>query len=176
METKVVWLTGVPASGKTTIAKELQRLVNEDHQLSSFNQCIVLDADVTRTLWPELGLSQSDRQKNVARIGSLVRLLAEQTRNTLIVVACIAPYMHIRDHVLQQIGQFCKVVQVYLHAPLTERIKRDPKGLYQRAISGEITELTGYDGRYDVPESPHCAIDTSQVTPYQAATRILMEA
>lgn len=166
--TKTVWLTGVSGAGKTTTAHELSKFINNS---------IILDADVLRSaFWPELGLSPEDRSKNVKRIGALTSFLAKSLNDTLIIVACIAPYKELRSEVIKSIESTgTEVYLVYLTCPLEERIKRDPKGLYQKALVGEIQGLTGYDGVYEEPdENEYCLkIDTLQFNPYQIANKII---
>jgi adenylylsulfate kinase len=171
MKNDVLWLIGVSGAGKTTVAKELQQLVRSERIYSS---CVLVDADAARQLWPELGLSKEDRGKNMRRLAKLARMVATQLSDTLVVVANIAPYATEREIVKDYIeSSHNNYYEVYLHAPLAERVQRDPKGLYARAIAGEITGLTGYDGDYEVPTQPNLKIDTGETYPWDAAEEII---
>ena len=163
----VIWLTGVSATGKTTISRH----INASARLSIWGPRILLDADVLRkAFWPELGLSDRDREKNVLRIGNLAATVGRTFPSIgLIIVSCIAPEAKIRDRALQGLSASgLTPYLIHLHAPLVERIKRDPKGLYDKALRGEIENLTGYDGRYDLPVSPFIGLDTSKVPQHLA--------
>ena len=133
------------------------------------------DGDDVRKLWPELGLSEQDRSENVARMADLAAGIAHSLTSSLIVVACIAPYKNTRDWAINRISEFAPCYEVYLTAPLEERISRDPKGLYKKAINGEITGLTGYNGIYEEPTSPDLVFDTNQFTALEIAEKILQE-
>lgn len=169
MNNHIVWLTGVPAVGKTTIAEELKRVAYK-----SYDQIFILDADICRKeFWPDLGLSEEDRHTNISRIGHLGKFISEQAVNCLIIIACISPYDLIRSAsfliATEVTGRGC---MVYLYCPLEERIRRDPKGLYKKALNGEIVNLTGYDGVYEEPTSCDIRINTGKVSPQEAALKI----
>lgn len=156
---QVLWLTGPPASGKSSIAGAALLLKPE---------LILLDADdLRKNLWPELGLSEEDRRKNVLRIA----WLAKKFSNHPVVVACIAPYRDLRDEVRKLIGEDFK--EIYVEASLENRIARDPKGLYQKAIQGQIHGLTGYDAPYEEPLLPDLVINTNQVCILDAAQLVV---
>ena len=152
-----VWFTGLSGAGKTTICESVHAEL-----LSRNFRAEILDGDLVRKhLWPDLGFSRFDREENIRRIGLLAQLL---TRNGVIVlVAAISPYRTARDEVRSKIAQF---LEVYVDAPLHVCEKRDPKGLYSRARSGELRGFTGIDDPYEPPLAPEirCASDTYPVS------------
>ena len=148
-----VWFTGLPSSGKTTLAGALaKRLADEGHP-----RVELLDGDVAREhLTRGLGFSREDRDENVRRIGWVASLLA---RNGVIVLASvISPYRAVRDEVRSlHDGRF---VEVYVSTPVEVCSTRDVKGLYARASRGELTGLTGVDDPYEPPLRPEVVIPT----------------
>jgi adenylylsulfate kinase len=172
----IVFLTGVPASGKTTIAKELYKLTQEAHELCNFPECVVLDGDMLRTFWTDLSMSPEDRETNVLRVANIAAVLCRQLYDALIVIAMIAPNEEVREKaydILADTGNPEGMIEVHLHAPLEVRLDRDPKGLYEKALKGEIKDLTGFDAPYDIPSDPCLSLNTAECTPYEAATKIL---
>jgi adenylylsulfate kinase len=158
-----VWFTGLSGAGKSTIAEELLQRLKEHH-------CRVelLDGDIVRTnLSKGLGFSREDRDTNIRRIGFVADLL---TRNGVItLVAAISPYRAVRDEVRAVIGNF---VEVHVSTPLDECIRRDVKGLYKKAIAGELPQFTGISDPYEAPKSPELELSTLHETPAESATRI----
>jgi adenylylsulfate kinase len=152
-----VWFTGLSGAGKSTIAEMLY------HEFQARNmKTEILDGDVVRqNLSKGLGFSKADRDMNILRIGFVAELL---TRNGVATICCpISPYKETRDQVRARIGEF---VEVYVHATLDELSKnRDPKGLYKKAMAGEITGFTGVDDPYEVPEHPELVLDTMVESP-----------
>lgn len=151
-----VWFTGLSGAGKTTICKSVHaELLVRGYRVE------MLDADVVRKqFWPDLGFSKVDRDEHVRRIGSLAQLL---TRNGIIaLVAAISPYRAARNEVRNKI---CRFLEVHVDAPLCVCEKRDPKGLYRRARSGELHGFTGIDDPYEAPLAPaiRCATDQDTV-------------
>jgi adenylylsulfate kinase len=129
-----------------------------------------LDGDVVRqNLSKGLGFSKEDRDTNILRIGFVAELL---TRNGVATICCpISPYKETRDQVRASIGEF---VEVYVHATLEELSQnRDPKGLYKKALAGEIKGFTGVDDPYEVPEHPELVLDTMVETPEESLRRTL---
>jgi len=150
----VVWLTGLSGAGKSTIT---DALVPELRALGK--KVEVLDGDVVRThLSKGLGFSREDRDTNIARIAFVAHLLARN--GVAVVVAAISPFKQARDEARKTIGDF---VEVHVAPPLEECIKRDTKGLYKKALAGEIPQFTGISDPYEAPESPELAIDTSTI-------------
>ncbi len=160
-----VWFTGLSGSGKSTIAEMLY------HELRARNmKTEILDGDVVRqNLSKGLGFSKEDRDTNIRRIGFVANLL---TRNGVATICCpISPYRAIRDEVRAQIGAF---VEVYVHATVEELAhNRDPKGLYKKALAGEIKGFTGVDDPYEPPENPELVLDTMVETPQESLQKVL---
>ncbi len=159
-----VWLTGVPGVGKTTIARRLE-VVLRDRGM----KVEVLDGDIIRTnLSKGLGYSKEDRDTNIRRIGFVCRLLA---RNGVVaIVAAVSPYRAARDEVRAQNGDF---VEVYLKCPLEVLCERDPKGLYARALRGEIQHFTGVSDPYEEPLHPEVMLETGEETVEQSLAKLL---
>jgi adenylyl-sulfate kinase len=159
-----VWLTGLPCSGKSSIAG----LVAAELEARG-RRVEVLDGDVVRAhLSKGLGFSRDDRDTNVRRIGFVAQLL---TRNgVIVVVAVISPYAQARGEVRQVIGSF---VEVHVRCPLSECERRDVKGLYAKARAGQIESFTGVTDPYEVPEAPELVLDTLQQTPEESVQALL---
>jgi adenylyl-sulfate kinase len=148
-----LWLTGLPCSGKTTLAKAV-----EETLLERGLPVEVFDGDDIRTnLTKGLGFSREDRDTNIRRVGYVCDLL---TRNGVVsIAAVISPYQAIRDEVRQTIGRF---VEVFVDAPIEKLIERDVKGMYKKAIAGEIKNFTGIDDPYETPEKPEVHLHTDK--------------
>jgi len=165
-ETKgyTVWFTGLSGAGKSTLAEMLfHELRRRDSKVE------LLDGDVVRTnLSKGLGFSKEDRDTNILRIGFVANLL---TRNGVAtIVSAISPYRDARNECRAQIKDF---VEVFVHATVEECAKRDVKGLYQKALSGEITGFTGVSDPYEPPPSPEIYLDTMSQTPDESLQLIL---
>jgi adenylylsulfate kinase len=160
-----VWFTGLSGSGKSTIAEMLY------HEFQARGlKAEILDGDVVRTnLSKGLGFSKEDRDTNIMRIGFVANLL---TRNGVATICCpISPYKETRDANRELIGEF---VEVYVHATVEEiAAHRDPKGLYKKALAGEITGFTGVDDPYEVPEYPELVVDTLTESPEESLQHVL---
>lgn len=151
----VVWLTGLSGSGKSTLAEALAR------ELRAARACggkiEILDGDLIRThLSKGLGFSREDRDLNVARIAFVAHLLARNGVGVL--VSAISPYKATRDAARGIIGDF---VEVHVAPPLEECIRRDTKGLYKKALAGEIPLFTGISDPYEPPDAAEVTLDTS---------------
>jgi adenylyl-sulfate kinase len=159
-----LWLTGLSGAGKSTLAAavggELRRrgLAVE-----------ILDGDEVRQhLSKGLGFSREDRDTNIRRIGYVAKLL---TRNGVAVItAAISPYRATRAEVRREIGRF---VEVYVRASLAACIRRDTKGLYRRALAGEIPQFTGVSDPYEEPLAPELVVDTERESVADSAARVL---
>lgn len=164
----VIWLTGLSGAGKTTLASALrQELTAAGHRIET------LDGDEVReNLSRGLGFSKEDRDTNVRRIGFVARLLA---RNGVIVLAsAISPYRQSRDDVRQSVeSDGAGFVEVFVRAPLAVLVERDVKGLYKKALAGEIKNFTGVSDPYETPLAPDVVVDSSAETVEESAARIL---
>jgi adenylyl-sulfate kinase len=159
-----LWFTGLSGAGKTTLARLIEiELRNRGHKVE------VLDGDVVRTnLSKGLGFSKEDRDTNIRRIGFVCNLLA---RNGVIAIAAaISPYRDIRDEVRRENGAF---VEVFIKCPIDVLAERDVKGLYKKAMAGEIKHFTGIDDPYEAPLAPEIMVETDKETPEQSAARII---
>src|SRR5688572_3902106 len=148
-----LWFTGMSGAGKSTISgKVFARLKSAGAKVE------LLDGDVVRThLSKGLGFSKDDRDTNIRRIGFVCELL---TRNGVIaIVAAISPYREVREEVRSRIGSF---VEVYVTAPIEVLAERDVKGLYKKALAGEIASFTGVSDPYEPPVNPEVTIDSSR--------------
>jgi adenylylsulfate kinase len=160
-----IWLTGMSGSGKSTLTAILERrLTDRGLPLE------VLDGDVVRThLTRGLGFGKEDRDENVRRVGWVCELL---TRHGVVAIAAvISPYREVRDEVRARIGRF---VEVYMQAPLEVLAERDVKGLYRRAMAGEIESFTGVSDPYEPPLDPEVVCHTDgRETPEQSADKVV---
>jgi bifunctional enzyme CysN/CysC len=163
---RVVWLTGLSASGKSTIATELER------ELFSLGRHVhVLDGDNMRHgLCSDLGFSPSDRKENIRRVGETAKLFAEA--GIICITAFISPYRSDRDMV-RQIMEADKFVEVYVNAPLAVCESRDPKGLYAKARAHQIKDFTGISAPYEAPDRAEVELKTDQLTVAESVARII---
>ncbi len=151
----VVWLTGLSAAGKSTIATELER------ELFSQNQhAYVLDGDNMRHgLCSDLGFSPEDRKENIRRIGEVAKLFAEA--GFVCITAFISPYRSDRD-LARRIVPEGKFIEVYLNVSIEVCEQRDPKGLYAKARAGQIKDFTGISAPYEPPLKPELELRTDK--------------
>jgi adenylylsulfate kinase len=159
-----IWFTGLSACGKSTIADALA----ERLQVNGYRPQR-LDGDVIRqNLWKELGFSKEDRDENIRRIAFLAGLL---TRNGIITITSfISPYRELRDHARKTIGNF---VEVYVKCPVETCMERDPKGLYLKAIAGEIKNFTGISDPYEEPINPEIVIESDKDSVEECVNKII---
>lgn len=161
-----IWMTGLSGAGKSTISEYLVPMLKEyTHRVE------VLDGDIVRTnLSKGLGFSKEDRDINIRRIGFVCHLL---TRNDVIVVsAAISPYKNIREENRALIGNF---VEVHINASLDACIDRDVKGLYKKALAGEIKDFTGVSDPYEPPDNPEVVCNTERESPQESARKIILK-
>ena len=163
---QVIWLTGLSGAGKSTIAMALER-----HLFDDGRQVYVLDGDIVRTgLCQDLGFSPEDRAENIRRIGEVARIMANS--GLCVIVAFISPFRADRDKVRDSMPKGC-FIEVYVNASLEVCQKRDAKGLYARAIRGEIADFTGISSPYEPPVSPEVELNTDRLSEAEAVDRIL---
>ena len=152
-------MTGLSGSGKSTVASMLAK------RLSAVGARVeILDGDVVRTnLSKGLGFSKEDRDTNIRRIGFVCNLLSRN--GVFAIAAAISPYRAIRAEVRAAAGNF---VEVFTDCPLDTLVERDVKGLYKKALAGEIKNFTGVSDPYEAPESPEVRVDSSRQTPEES--------
>ena len=151
----VIWFTGLSGSGKSTIANELDLELN-----SRGLKTYVLDGDNVRMhLNKDLSFSPEDRKENIRRISEVAKLFAAS--GTIVMTAFISPYLVDRKSARNVIGS--DFIEVFVNTPIEECIKRDPKGLYKKAIAGEIKGFTGIDSPYEKPLNPEISLDNLSV-------------
>ena len=160
----VIWLTGLPAAGKTTLAKALGK------ELESMGYDVeILDGDeVRRWLSPEAGFTREDRERHLKRVIYVSKLLAKH--GVFVIAAFVSPYRRIREFAREVIGDF---IEVYVKCSLETVIKRDPKGLYKKALRGEIKNMTGIDDPYEEPLNPDVIVNTEKESPQDGAKKII---
>ncbi|OMF12117.1 adenylyl-sulfate kinase [Paenibacillus amylolyticus] len=159
-----VWFTGLSGAGKTTIASYVTGIL-QDRGIA----VETLDGDVVRSsLCKDLGFSKEDRIKNIERISFVAKLL---TKNQIVTLASfISPYKNMREMARQEIGEF---IEVFVDAPLSELVKRDVKGLYKKAIAGEIESFTGVNDPYERPNNADLVLRTDLETVEKCAMKVV---
>ena len=161
----VLWFTGLPASGKTTVANLVKaELLNLGYKVE------VLDGDdLRKKLDPEIGFSPEDRAIHIRRVAYVSELLA---RNGVAALVClVSPYIHTRQSARKMIGD--KFIEVFVKCSLETCIRRDPKGLYKRALDGEISNMTGIGDPYEEPPNPEVVVDTEKNSAEENAEIVL---
>ncbi|MDX1877456.1 adenylyl-sulfate kinase [Mycolicibacterium sp. 141076] len=151
-----IWFTGLPASGKSTLAVAVERALVESGQVA-----YLLDGDnIRHGLSDDLGFSAGDRAENIRRVGHLARLLADS--GVVALASLVSPLKSDRD-TARELSTVAKLpfIEVYVSTPRSECERRDPKGLYARAKAGELRGLTGVDAPYEPPENPDLVVDTT---------------
>jgi len=159
-----VWLTGLSGAGKSTIAGHLRLELERQGRAVE-----VLDGDVVRThLSKGLGFSREDRDTNIARIAFVASLLTRH--GVAVIAAAISPYAEARASARREIGDF---LEVYVRCSLDELVRRDVKGLYLRALHGELLHFTGVSDPYEAPEDPDIIVDTEHESVETSVKKIL---
>jgi adenylyl-sulfate kinase len=158
-----LWFTGMSGAGKSTISEQVYARLKQ-----AGAKVELLDGDVVRTnLSKGLGFTKEDRDTNIRRIGFVCELL---TRNGVIaIVAAISPYREVREEVRGRIGNF---VEVYVHCPIEVLADRDVKGLYKKALAGEIPGFTGVSDPYEPPAKPEITVDSSRESVEQSVEKV----
>jgi adenylyl-sulfate kinase len=159
-----VWFTGLPSSGKSTLARMVEDVLKD----RGFH-VEVLDGDEVRLrLSKGLGFSKEDRDENIRRIAYVAKVV---TRCGAVAITCaISPYRDIRNEARAEIGRF---VEVYVKCDLEECIRRDVKGLYKKALSGEIKNFTGISDPYEEPLNPEIVVETHKETHQESVYKII---
>jgi adenylylsulfate kinase len=160
-----LWFTGLSGAGKTTIS----RAVAEELQARG-SRLEILDGDVIReNLSKGLGFSKEDRDTNIRRIAFVADLLS---RNGVpVITAAISPYREIRAEARELMGE--RFIEVFVKASVDTCIERDPKGLYEKALKGEIKEFTGVSDPYEEPLDPELTLETENESPEESAAKII---
>jgi bifunctional enzyme CysN/CysC len=162
----VLWFTGLSGAGKSTIANLVEKKL---HRMN--RHTFLLDGDnVRHGLNKDLGFTEADRIENIRRVGEVAKLMADA--GLIVLTAFISPFRAEREMVRAMLpeGEF---IEVHIDTPLADAEARDVKGLYKKARSGELKNFTGIDSPYEAPVSPEIRIDTTQITPEQAADLII---
>ena len=158
------WFTGLPCSGKTTVADRVAVMLRErGHKVER------LDGDIVRKgLTSDLGFSKQDRDENIRRVTYLAAML---TRNGVVAITSfISPYRELREQARREIGRF---VEVYVRCPVEVCIQRDSKGMYKKALAGEISDFTGVSDPYEEPLNPELVVDSDKETVDNCAKEVL---
>ncbi len=163
----IIWFTGLSGSGKSTLARML-----EPELRKRGCKVEVLDGDEVRTnLSKGLGFSKEDRDTNIRRIGYVANLLA---RNGVVAItAAISPYRAIREEIRRRAGARAHFVEIYAECSIDELTRRDVKGLYKKALAGEIKNFTGISDPYEAPENPEIRVNSEKEKPEESLARIL---
>ncbi len=163
----VLWFTGLSGSGKSTLSK-----LAEEKLLERGVKVEVLDGDEVRTnLSKGLGFSKEDRDTNIRRIGYVAKLLSRN--GVCAITAAISPYRDIRDEVRKFVEERAKFVEVYCECSLEKLIERDTKGLYKKALNGEIKNFTGVSDPYEPPLNPEVICKTGEESVETSLNKII---
>jgi bifunctional enzyme CysN/CysC len=162
----VVWLTGIPSSGKTTIATAVdQELSRRGHRTCC------LDGDLLRAgLNADLGYSVKDREESIRRMAEVAKLMTGT--GAIVIVAMVSPLRSARERARQLFGPK-EFVEVHVDTPIEVAERRDRKGLYRLARRGELTDMTGVDAPYEAPQRPELRLDTTKLAPHDAALAVI---
>ncbi len=163
---QVLWFTGLSGSGKSTMAKAVEKKLQELHYPT-----YILDGDVVRHgLCQDLGFSEADRKENIRRVGEVAKIMANA--GLVVLVAFISPFQEDRKKV-RSILKPHELIEIYCASDLATCEKRDVKGLYQRARNGEIPDFTGISSPYEIPENPELVLDTSNLSIDECVEKVL---
>ncbi len=162
-----IWLTGLPSSGKSTIANELEYVLNSKYKVHSY----ILDGDnIRQGLNKDLGFSREDRAENIRRVAEVAKLFVDA--GLVVITAFISPYKKNRELAKNIIGKD-EFIEVYVKCPLDICEQRDPKGLYKKARAGEIKNFTGISDPYEEPDNPDIVLETHKLTVSECVNKII---
>jgi adenylylsulfate kinase len=160
-----LWLTGLSGAGKTTVAQAVATHLQEKERM----KVQLLDGDLLReVINQDLGFSREDRFRNVERAAFIAHLL--NTHGVIVLASFITPYQEMRDYCRRNIADY---LEVYVKCPLSHCIRRDVKGLYKRALAGEIPHFTGVNDPFEEPANPDLILETDQESPEESMKRVL---
>jgi len=160
-----LWFTGLPCSGKSTVADAVTEKLNQAKE-----KVERLDADkIRKTLWPELGYSKQDRDENIRRAAWLANILTKN--NVAVVASFISPYKEVRRRIRQEIGDF---IEIYVKCPVGVCVQRDTRGMYRKALAGEIKDFTGVSAPYEEPQNPEVVVETDR-EPLETCVKRVMD-
>jgi len=162
----IIWFTGLSASGKSTVANELEYALNKKGM-----HTYIRDGDnIRHGLNKNIGFSAEDRKENIRRIGEVAKLFVDA--GVLVITAFISPFKEDRDTVrgLVNAGEF---IEVYAKCPISVCAERDPKGLYKKAMAGEIKEFTGISQPYEEPVNPELVVETDKLSVEECVDKVL---
>ncbi|MDX1618929.1 MAG: adenylyl-sulfate kinase, partial [Balneolaceae bacterium] len=158
----VLWFTGLSGSGKSTISEKVYALLKEKGYEAEH-----LDGDAVREVFPKTGFSKEERNSHIKKVGFVAGLL--QKHGVFVVASFISPYREAREFVRNLCEDF---TEIYISTPLEECERRDVKGLYAKARSGDIENFTGISDPYEAPENPELEIDTTDIEPDEAVKMV----
>jgi len=159
-----LWFTGLPSSGKSTIADAVTIELSKTRV-----KVMRLDADdIRKKFWPELGYSKDDRDKNITRTTQLAALLTKS--GVAVAASFISPYRDMREYARSEIGNF---IEIYVKCPVEVCIQRDTRGLYKKALAGEISNFTGISDPYEEPLNPELLIESDKKTIEDSVNKVI---
>lgn len=162
----IIWLTGLPASGKTTIARELEKNL---HEIGGHTY--ILDGDnVRHGLNRDLGFSREERKENIRRIAEVAKLFSDA--GIITICAFVSPYKGDRE-IAKNLVEESEFIEVFVKCSVEVCMQRDPKSMYKKAITGKMKAFTGVNDPYEVPEFPEIVIETDKLTLSESVDRII---
>ena len=162
----VIWLTGLPSSGKTTIARELEKRLH-----GTGRHTYILDGDNMRHgLNKDLGFSKEDRKENIRRIAEVSKLFVDA--GLIVICAFVSPFREDRE-ATRTLVDHSEFIEVFVNCPLDVCMQRDPKALYKKAIAGQIKAFTGVNDPYEEPVAPEIVVDTHVLTLQECVDKII---
>ncbi|MDY6778861.1 MAG: adenylyl-sulfate kinase [Candidatus Nanohaloarchaea archaeon] len=162
-----LWFTGLPSSGKSTIAKRVEEELRgrgiEMHNLDGDN--------VRKKLHPDLGFTEQERATNNRRVSFIARLLNEH--NIGVIVAAVSPFQDARENARDEIEEAGSFIEIFTECPVEVCKERDPKGLYEQAEQGQIDNFTGVNHPYEAPDNPEITVNTAEQSPEECVQHVL---